>query len=294
MSKIPCRKCTQCGKYNDFTIDKCECGKELNNIEAELVDTEKISSEQYGKIDISRKIYVQKCPRCGALNYIKSPSDSVKVCSGCGKAKIAQIKPEEYVDEEKIKKNDEADDSKSHISQDLNLQDADFSQENNDESAEWQEKANNIRKTVGDISTSSDTEDEEVVDWSSFLGNINEQNTASSKLQDKTDESPKNIMLTAVRYGNLSFMLEAGTNKYMLGRTANQSDFLSQDNRVGREHCYLFYRNGNWFVRDNKSQNGTMVNSRDIGENGEYMLSDGDELKLGHHNDSMAFHISII
>lgn len=79
----------------------------------------------------------------------------------------------------------------------------------------------------------------------------------------------------------------------MLGRSANQGAFLSQDGRVGNEHCYLFFRNGNWFVRDNNSKNGTAVNSRDIGLNGECMLSDGDELKLGHHPDSVAFRISI-
>ena len=81
--------------------------------------------------------------------------------------------------------------------------------------------------------------------------------------------------------------------QYMLGRSAEQSAFLENDHRVSNRHCYLSYKNGAWYVKDNHSSNGTAVNSRDIGLNGESRLNDGDELKLGHHPDSMAFKVMI-
>ena len=137
-------------------------------------------------------------------------------------------------------------------------------------------------------------DDDDIVDWPFGIGGSQKQDTSTTPNRRTVAPAAKrDITLADIRYGRLSFTVEAGSDTYMLGRSANQGSFLSQDGRVGNEHCYLFYRNGNWFVKDNNSRNGTAVNSRDIGLNGECMLSDGDELKLGHHNDSVAFRISI-
>lgn len=139
-----------------------------------------------------------------------------------------------------------------------------------------------------------DDGDVDAGDWSGILGTTHSQeSTPMQKQYITTMPTGKSITLTAIRYGRLSFTVKADQNVYMLGRSAKQGDFLSQDGRVGNEHCYLLYKNGEWFVKDNNSSNGTAVNSRDIGLNGECMLSDGDELKLGHHRDSMAFRITI-
>ena len=94
-------------------------------------------------------------------------------------------------------------------------------------------------------------------------------------------------------YGKLTFTVKADSGaQYMLGRSANQSSFLASDKRVGNEHCYLYFKDGFWYVKDNHSANGTAVNSKDIGLNGEARLNNGDELILGHNSDSMAFKIS--
>lgn len=107
MNRIPCKKCPQCGLYNDFTVEECECGKKLNSIEAQFVDTDELSPEEYGEIESSLKVYVQKCSACGALNYTDDPSNPVKVCYNCHKTRIAAIAPVECVeadseDEKKI------------------------------------------------------------------------------------------------------------------------------------------------------------------------------------------------
>lgn len=336
MNRVPCKKCPQCGLFNDFTIEECECGKKLNNIGAQFINTDELSPEQYGEIDVSLKVYVQKCSACGALNYTDNPSNPVKVCYNCHKTRIAAIVPVEYVDTDSSESEDEAVSEIDELSGVNNLSvhtnqcqtpqvnhsptvddnDDDDDDDDDDDSVQWQGILGNIQKTVGSSPVipqpkpsqqsvkntivtpiasddDDDDDDDEVGDWSGILGNKVKQNTTTPKFQVVTPAAKKDITLTAIRYGRLSFTVEAGPNTYMLGRSANEGSFLSQDGRVGNEHCYIFYRNGNWFVKDNNSRNGTAVNSRDIGLNGECMLSDGDELKLGHHNDSVAFRISI-
>ena len=322
MNRIPCKKCPQCGLFNDFTIEECECGKKLNNIEAQFIDTDKLFPEQYGEVDTSLKVYVQKCSACGALNYTDDPVHPAKVCYNCHKTRIAAIAPTECVEEDGEEKQDASapEVSVSSAVSSLNTQQVkgqvlqsqapyDDDDDDDDDFIHWQGILENIQKTVGSTPNSKaspsdfdvddddnvdDDDDDEVGDWSGILGTTPKQKNATTpKQQTVTTPAKKNITLTAIRYGRLSFTVEAGQDTYMLGRSAKQGSFLSQDGRVGNEHCYLFYRNGAWFVKDNNSQNGTAVNSRDIGLNGECMLSDRDELKLGHHPDSMAFRITI-
>lgn len=334
MNRVPCKICPQCGLFNDFTIEECECGKELNSIEAQFVDTDELSPEQYGEIDTSLKVYVQKCSACGASNYTDNPGNPVKVCYNCHKTRIAMITPIEYVEEgnggnqDNVKVNVSVSNVASsfniektsdQISQSQTSYDDDDDDDDDEDATQWQNILGNIQKTIGSVpkvfevktnqqntpqqvgqsvvqmsSSFEDDDDGEISDWSNILGTTPKQKNASM-LRQETNKTilPKDITLTAIRYGRLSFTIEARQDTYMLGRSAEQGNFLSQDGRVGNEHCYLYYRDGTWFVRDNNSKNGTAVNSRDIGLNGECMLSDGDELKLGHHPDSMAFRITI-
>ena len=332
MNRIPCKKCPQCGLFNDFTVEKCECGKKLNNVESQFIDTELISPELYGDIDTTLKVYVQKCSACGAVNYTNNPASPVKICYNCHKTRIATIVPMEYVDEESDAKLEvsELEDRISGNTSSLGTHQAkvqivqgqrpyETDDDDDDDSAHWKSILANIQRTIGgtpvtihatssqpicrkteevkSTQTQSDfDDDDETGDWSGILGISPKQKTTSISKQQPVSASPvkKDITLTAIRYGRLTFTVEAGQEKYMLGRSANQESFLSQDGRVGNEHCYLFYRDGAWYVKDNNSKNGTAVNSQDIGLNGERMLSDGDELKLGHHPDSMAFRISVV
>ena len=51
---------------------------------------------------------------------------------------------------------------------------------------------------------------------------------------------------------------------------------------VSRLHAEIFYRDGNYFVRDLESTNGTWVNSHKLEHHHEMQLLDGDTLRLGH------------
>ena len=329
MNKVLRKKCPQCGLFNDFTIEKCKCGKKLNNIGAQFIDTDELSLEQHGEIDVPLKVYVQKCPVCGTLNFTTSKDNRAEICYNCYKSRVANVESVIYTPEDENAANLDANSNRKSESvvasetqhhhttetktaplvnddekdDDLDTQDIFWLgrlKEGIGKAVSGSPNKNLTEETKCETEFSSptpyddDDDDDDVVDWPDDLGGAQKQDTSPAPNRRTVAPAAKrDITLTAIHHGRLSFTVEAGPNTYMLGRSANQSSFLSQDGRVGNEHCYLFYRDGNWFVKDNNSRNGTAVNSRDIGQNGEYMLSDGDELKLGHHNDSVAFRISI-
>lgn len=322
MSKIPCKKCKSCGFYHDLSVMTCdECGTDLQKIPAFLIETEDIPGEKYGEIDEAVTVFVQKCSACGALNFTADKNSPVRVCHNCHKTRVASIEPVEYTESPENARTDDGSIEDDDISADETIVQAagtagtakvlfDDDDDDDDDSVQWQGILGNIRKTVGGPEPSparkaettpkantpppsleeddDDDDNDDVSDWSGILGG-----KPASKKAVAAPHSPA-ITLTAIRYGRLSFTIEAKPNEeYMLGRSANQSEFLCSDGRVGNEHCYLYFKSGSWYVKDNHSANGTAVNSRDLGLNGESRLNDGDELKLGHHPDSMAFRITI-
>lgn len=315
MSRIPCKKCKSCGVYHDLSILTCdECGADLKDIPALMVETDDIPGNKYGEIDESITVFVQKCSACGALSFTADKQSPVKVCHNCHKTRIAAIEPEEYTEAaEKVSVEDEPVEDKNttsanaHVGGNTGTAKTIFDDDDDDDEgvSYWSGVLGNISESIGGAElqparkaevlpiaenpvVTSDNDDEDVPDWSGILGG----EPAQKKV---VVECPKPaITLTAVRHGRLSFTIEAKDNEeYMLGRAANQSELLSNDGRVSNEHCCLSFKNGAWYVKDNHSSNGTAVNSRDLGLNGESRLNDGDELKLGHHSDSMAFRITI-
>lgn len=326
MHRILCRQCPKCRLFNDFSVKECECGENLNSVEAQFVDKHKIPPEQLGEVNSSLRAYVQKCSACGALNYTDDPECRVKVCYNCHKARVAMVTPIECIDNDAGE--DDAPESKlgapsvdvphnarkvgEQVSQ---RQTPHLDDDNEDDMLDSQTSFwLNIKSGISNVvsgSTLSTSESAHNDTARSFMEHevfLHDAETQDADGDDDDDDldagnwssvfgkasSGKSITLTAIRYGRLSFTLEAGQGvRRLIGRSAELASFLAQDLRVGNEHCYLLYRDGAWFVKDNNSNNGTAVNSRDIGQNGEFMLNDGDELKLGHEGDSMAFRITI-
>ena len=260
MSKIPCKKCRSCGLYSDLSVMTCKCGEDLSKIPALLIETDDIPLEQCGVINKEVPVYVQKCSRCGAENYTADKNSPIMRCHNCNRTTVASVVPVKWFDDSS------ADNSETNDSL-LGIPPATSDPE--DSQRDWPR----------------DSETDEPTSWSSILDGI--EIVAGGPKSD--------ITLTAIgNYTGLSFTLSANLDEpYLLGRDANQSKFLEKDERIGRKHCYLIFKDNSWYVKDNESKNGTAVNSIDIGENGEERLSDGDELKLGHHPDSMTFRISI-
>ena len=78
--------------------------------------------------------------------------------------------------------------------------------------------------------------------------------------------------------GNALMRSEEGL---MIGRSAQQADYILDLDYVSRRHCLLLVRNGRVYVRDLGSANGTAVNGQDLAPHQEAHLGDGAELRLG-------------
>lgn len=287
MSKIPCKQCTKCGFFHDFSILNCSnCGADLSRVQAKIIDTNSIAKEVSGKIDENVSVYVQKCKRCGASSYITDKENRVQICYNCNTREIALVEPKEYVEV-----------SNENIVTSHSNNDTNNLQQNALDTpviSKWKNISGNISDTLDQCSKTSKQSDVEMnsnnnleVDWSNELKNI--VNNRDELIEESTQPI---ITLTETRHGKISFSIKPN-EQYLLGRSAEQSELLRNDIRIGNEHCYIYFSNGFWYVKDNNSQNGTEVNSKQIGKNGKCILNDGDELKLGHHDDSISFKVSI-
>ena len=63
-----------------------------------------------------------------------------------------------------------------------------------------------------------------------------------------------------------------------VGRGRDNDIQIKNDSKVSRFHCKLYRRNGNYYIEDNKSSNGTLVNSELITER---RLFGGEEVIIG-------------
>ena len=68
-------------------------------------------------------------------------------------------------------------------------------------------------------------------------------------------------------------------DRLSIGRSPDAEIFLD-DVTVSRDHAVLVRRNGEWFLDDSGSLNGTYVNRRRIDS---HKLADGDELQIGKY-----------
>ena len=258
MAKIPMIKCSGCGKYNDISVTKCECGKELT-------------------------YFFQKCPGCGTMNFTLEDEAPVKVCYKCMKTRISSVARALYA-EEAPKESEEA------------------------------QVVDPIITGQGAGSKAADAEDEEDDDdapmgWGKLTASVKSRGAADADNgeaqkgaagsavaaggQASIAGGQASITLTAINYGTFSHTVTSDETPFLLGRSANFREFLRLDMRTGNEHCILTYENEKWHVKDNHSQNGTFLNDRDLGYNGESVLSDGDRLKLGHEGDSLTFRVTL-
>lgn len=66
--------------------------------------------------------------------------------------------------------------------------------------------------------------------------------------------------------------------QYSIGRHQDNDIPIKGDTKVSRRHCKLFRRNGHFYIEDQHSSNGTLVNGELISER---RLYGGEELKIG-------------
>jgi len=312
MNKIPGRKCPDCGLINDITVEACVCGEDISYIPQKLYETNELSADQKGTFNEKLEFYVQKCPLCGTFNYTADKNSPVKRCFNCAKAKISSVEPELYEDNKSIPK-----ESEKKEPEEINEEQKEVKEETGEikeKPQEVEEEVKEVIKETAFVNTNPAGAFDELFDISEEMINASKEYTQESDPvetqtgrndwsfrlsemdnQDLDETIEKDIVLTAVRYGVYSFTVTQDMVRekpYMLGRSAGQYEFLSKDPRVSGFHCTLFSNNGQWYIQDNNSTNGTFVDDTDLGEGGCTDLQDGDRIKLGHSVDSMEFKVS--
>ena len=65
-----------------------------------------------------------------------------------------------------------------------------------------------------------------------------------------------------------------------IGRTAECDLVFSDSRTLSRRHAEVFFRDGNWYIRDTNSANGTYVNGRRLAPMAECLLNVGDQIRL--------------
>jgi predicted component of type VI protein secretion system len=86
-----------------------------------------------------------------------------------------------------------------------------------------------------------------------------------------------NLIVTAAGPNNGKAIPIAGA-KFLIGRDPH-CNLRPASQAVSKQHCAILIRDGNVFVQDISSMNGTVVNGEPV--QGEQMVKDGDALKIG-------------
>ena len=68
-----------------------------------------------------------------------------------------------------------------------------------------------------------------------------------------------------------------------IGRAPNSDILLSKDKLTSRRHATILYENSQYSIRDERSANGTFVNSQQLDERSTRTLHDGDHIGIGEH-----------
>lgn len=68
-----------------------------------------------------------------------------------------------------------------------------------------------------------------------------------------------------------------------IGRAPNSDILLSKDKLTSRRHATILYQNGQYSIQDERSANGTFVNSQQLDQLSPRVLNDNDQIGIGEH-----------
>jgi len=68
--------------------------------------------------------------------------------------------------------------------------------------------------------------------------------------------------------------------EFVLGKSDACDGMLSFSDEISREHCKIIWREGQYYIMDLNSTNGTCLNDMLLSPNQEYPLNTGDRLRL--------------
>lgn len=81
--------------------------------------------------------------------------------------------------------------------------------------------------------------------------------------------------------------------KNILGRSGIGKEYFQADTHIGNEHCLILYENHKWYIRDNNSRNGTLVNNRLLEPQVDKELNNGDIIQFGKAETAVKLRVVI-
>jgi len=69
---------------------------------------------------------------------------------------------------------------------------------------------------------------------------------------------------------------------FFIGRERAYVDHCILDATISRVHCKLCYKDNGWYLTDCNSTNATYLNGNRVLPNAEFVLKDGDEIRLAN------------
>jgi hypothetical protein len=78
----------------------------------------------------------------------------------------------------------------------------------------------------------------------------------------------------------VDYRLYEGNNT--IGRDTNNSIIIKQDSVISSKHINILFRKDRYWIRDEMSANGTLLNGEDLDLDKVYELHDGDLIKIGN------------
>ena len=266
--------------------------------------------EKIGLINPGLTFYQKNCPHCGRENYSVLENDQTSVCVYCNNYNIRFAKSVLYEEEElfPVLQKTEWARCQEDIINKMNPNETYSDSGDFDTGDSWDivPVGNSDSEIPSGIGMEAEEKDEYSSDARYGYGedqyNEAPQEKTESSSEDRIKEEEESfswdafndtIVFTAILHGNVTFEIspEEGKKQVLLGRSAAQAELLSQDGYTSNEHCYIFYRDNSWYVRNNKPRNGTFLNDILLQPTEERKLEENDLLKLGHHANSMQFRI---
>ena len=81
----------------------------------------------------------------------------------------------------------------------------------------------------------------------------------------------------------VSVNLQINSDEYVIGKSADKVDgVISFNKAISRVHCKITYQNGNYYITDLGSANGTFVNSKRIPAQYSEIIKNGDAVRLAN------------
>lgn len=122
-----------------------------------------------------------------------------------------------------------------------------------------------------------DTGDDEPTDIMEMTEAMDDEQTVT--MEDATEDPVCNLVLTDIQVPERSFQIPVQTSA-VIGRKQGMCAIVIQDDMsVSGRHCEIIYRDGDFYIKDLQSSNGTCVNGRRIWS--ETKIEPGNRIRMG-------------